>query len=127
MTSDTHHIPDEHPRLDSNDPDERRWAIIDASQAADAHAAPLLIRMLDTEGEENRRHIARALGNIGGDEVSRALLRIVEYEDTMILGDALRALGSIDPQIARPHAERLASHPIEWVAQNARWVLKRCK
>ncbi len=74
----------------------RRWKIIDASRSGDASLMPQLLARLDgAETYENRRHIVRALGNIGGPRAEAKLLELLGGERGLILGDIARALGEI--------------------------------
>lgn len=86
----------------SDDEGARRFAIIEASRTASAHQLPHLLRLLEWDTCGNRRHIARALGNIGGDEAVRRLLGLLEAEEGLMLGDVARALGQLRVAAAAP-------------------------
>ncbi len=59
--------------------DERRWKIIDTLRKADAEYLPQLhARLESNETLENKRHIIRALGNIGSREYIPVLMRFLK-------------------------------------------------
>lgn len=106
----------------------RRWKIIDGSRAGDMSLLPQLLARLDgEESQENRRHIIRALGNIGGTRVEARLLELLNAERGLILGDIAQALGKLGSRSAAPGLKGLLDHESEWVRQNARFALRRLK
>ena len=109
----------------SDDEDARRVAIIEASRTADASQLPHLLRLLERDTYANRRHIVRALGRIGGDEVVRRLLALLEAEEGLMLGDVARALGGLRVAAAAPRLRQLVGYPLAWVRDSARWALVR--
>ena len=111
--------------LSSEDEDERRFAIMDASQRSDAAALPKLLGLLQTDTYSNRRHIVRALGHIGGIEAEKTLLRLLPNESGLILGDLARAIGERKLTAARDELQALLDHKLEWVRSNAQWALKQ--
>ena len=106
--------------------DDRRARIIDISRARDAAYLPQLLARLDSdETYENRRHIVRALGNIGDQNAEAKLLGLLEAEEGVILGDVCEALGKLHSERARPLLETLSGVNLEFVAQKAQWALKQ--
>ena len=97
----------------SSNEEQRRWAIIDASSRADASALPTLLSVLADETEANRRHIARALGNIGGETCEARLLAMLETEAGIILGDVARSLGQLKSEAALERLRGLLKHEAE--------------
>ena len=102
--------------------DERRFAIIDASCTRDRSALPHLLSLLHTDTYSNRRHIARALGNIGGEEAQRTLFDVLNQEEGLILGDIARSLGRLRVIAALPRLRSLQDHELDWVKESARWA-----
>ena len=109
----------------SSNEEQRRWAIIDASSRADASALPTLLSVLADETEANRRHIARALGNIGGETCEARLLAMLETEAGIILGDVARSLGQLKSEAALERLRGLLKHEADWVRSNCRWAIKQ--
>jgi HEAT repeat protein len=104
----------------------RRWKIIDASRSGDASLLPqLLARLEGSETYENRRHVVRALGNIGGPRAEAKLLELLGTEQGLILGDIARALGELGCRRAANPLESLRNHESEWVRQNVTFALRR--
>jgi HEAT repeat protein len=104
----------------------RRWKIIDASRSGDASLLPQLLARLDGgETYENRRHIVRALGNIGGPRAEAKLLELLGSEHGLILGDIARALGELGCRRAALPLKSLHDHESEWVRQNVTFALRR--
>jgi len=104
----------------------RRWKIIDASRARDARLLPQLLARLDgDETHENKRHIIRALGKIGGPHAEAKLLELVGTQQGLILGDIAQALGKLGSRQAAPKLKGLCDHESEWVRQNASFALRR--
>ena len=113
-----------------------RWKTIDASRSADASLLPQLLARLDgDETYESRRHIVRALGNIGGPRAEAKLLELLDSEPGLIIGDITRALGEIGCRRAAPPLEdfarpRIRVGPPERGVRAAtalgRWRISRC-
>ena len=115
-------------QLHKGSEEQRGWKVMEVSRAADARYVPqLLARMRDESSERVRRHIVRALGNIGGARVREELLRCLERESGLILGDLARALGSLNERRAIEQLEKLVHHAETWVADGARDALKRLR
>ncbi len=112
-------------RLHKGDEERRRWKIIDASRSADAELLPQLLARIDVESYENRRHIVRALGRIGGPKAEEKLIALLAGEKGPILGEVAQALGRLRTRQAAPVLRPLADHESEWVRQNARFALRR--
>ena len=75
----------------------------------------------------NKRHIVRALGNIGDQSVGRHLLQLLDYEHGLILGDIAEALGKLQSIASKEQLQGLAEHHLPWVVQKARWALKKLR
>jgi HEAT repeat protein len=104
----------------------RRWKIIDASRSGDASLLPQLLARLDgRETYGNRRHIVRALGNIGGPQAEAKLLELLGSERGLILGDIARALGELGCRRAALPLESLRDHESDWVRQSVTFALRR--
>ena len=104
----------------------RRLKLIDASRSRSAALLPQLLSRLDSdETVENKRHVVRALGKIGGPKAEAKLLQLLESERGLILGDVAHALGLLRVKRAAPALERLLQHRTEWVRQNAEFALLR--
>jgi len=106
----------------SDSEDERRFAIIDASCTRDRSTLPQLLSLLHTDTYSNRRHIARALGNIAGEEAQRTLLDLLNQEEGLILGDIARSLGQLRVIDALPRLQSMQDHQLDWVRESARWA-----
>jgi HEAT repeat protein len=112
--------------LHKGDETRRRWKIIDASRAGDASLLRKLLARLDgNETYENKRHIFRALGNIGGPLAERKALELMDMHGGLIRGDIAQALGRLGSRQAIPALTKLRDHEIEWVRQNACNALRR--
>lgn len=112
--------------LHKGDETRRRWKIIDASRSGDASVLPqLLARLGGNETYENKRHIVRALGNIGGRCAEARLLESLGSEQGLILGDIAQALGRLRSRRAAVLLRGLSDHESEWVRQNAAFALRR--
>ena len=104
----------------------RRWKIIDASRAGDASLLPQLLARLDgDETYENKRHIIRALGKIGGPRAEAKLLELLGTQQGLILGDIAQALGKLGSRQAAPKLKGLCEHESAWVRQNVSFALRR--
>ena len=104
----------------------RRWKIIGASRNGDASMLPQLLARLDgDETHENKRHIVRALGNIGGPQVEAKLLGLLDTERGLMLGDIAQALGKLGSRRAVAKLRALRDHESEWVRQNVSYALRR--
>ena len=114
--------------LHKGDESRRRSRIIDASRAGDASLLPQLLARLDgEESHDNKRHIVRALGNIGGERAEDKLIGLLETQRGLILGDVAHALGRLGSRRAVPLLKALRDHESEWVRQNVAFALKRIK
>ena len=113
------------PELHSTDPDQRRMAIIQASSTSDASQLSSLLELLNTDTYENRRHIVRALGRIGGAACEARLLTLLRTESGLILGDISKSLGLLKTRDAIPQLTQLLAHSVDWVNSSAKWALKR--
>jgi HEAT repeat protein len=112
--------------LHKGDEKARRMKIIDASRNGDAALLPQLLSRLDAaETYDNKRHIVRALGNIGGPRAEQRLLELLRTHPGLILGDVAQALGKLGSRQAVPALKSLRDHEIEWVRQNANAALRR--
>lgn len=109
-------------RIEGNGEEERRFAIMEASRSRDSSKLPWLLSLLETDTESNRRHISRALGHIGGDGAVEILLRLLDREQGLILGDIARSLGRLRVIAAVPRLQSMRSHPVAWVSESARWA-----
>jgi HEAT repeat protein len=104
----------------------RRWAIIDVSRCGDKKYLEQLLARLDSdETYENKRHIVRALGNLGDSSVADRLMKLAVGHNGLILGDIAHTLGQLRASKAKPLLKKLASHKLAWVQQNARFALDR--
>jgi HEAT repeat protein len=110
--------------LHKGDEDRRRWNIIDAGNVGDAAYLPQLLARLDSdETYDNKRHIVRALGNMGDIRAEARLLQLLESSTDLMLGDVAHSLGQLKSQKAVPRLKSLLNHDVEWVRQNAKWAL----
>ena len=113
-------------QIQKGDENRRRWNIIDASRSRDASYVPQLLARLDSnESYENKRHIVRALGNIGDKRAEPRLLQLLDHEPGLLLGDVVRSLGQLNSQVAISRIKLLVDHHVEWVRLNAKWALER--
>jgi len=113
-------------QLHKGDETRRRWNIIHASRAGDASLLPQLLARLDSnETYDNKRHIVRALGHLGGTQVEDTLLRMLETERGLILGEIAQSLGRLGTRRAVPALRSLADHESEWVRQNVSFAIHR--
>ena len=111
----------------SLDEEQRRWAIIQASKTSDASSLPILLSLLNTDTYENRRHIVRALGKIGGEICQNRLLKLLYTESGLILGDIAKSLGQIRCVAALDSLANLLNHEDVWVQQNAMWAINQLR
>ena len=112
-------------RLRTGNADQRRSKVIAASRSHNPIYLPQVLERLQREPEQaNRRHLVRALGNIGGELAEVTLLRMLTEETGLILGDIATSLGKLGCRRAIAPLKRLASHQIPWVAQQASYALK---
>jgi HEAT repeat protein len=82
--------------FDSEDEFKRRIAVICVSRGRLCGYESKLMTMLQLEKSENlRRHIVRALGNVGSPLSVPSLMGILRTEKGLILGDTIRALGQL--------------------------------
>ena len=113
-------------RLHNGDETRRRWKIIDVSRAADVSSLPqLLARLNSDETYSNKRHIVRALGNIGGEKAECKLLELLSSQRGLILGEIAEALGKLRCRRALPTLRSMCDHESPWVRQNVTRALRR--
>lgn len=113
-------------RLHKGDESQRRSKIMTASRTADASLLhQLRARLASRETYDNKRHIVRALGKIGGPAAEAQLIRLLSSQRGLILGDIAHALGQLRARRAAPALRRLCTHRLEWVRQNADFALHR--
>jgi HEAT repeat protein len=106
----------------------RRLKIIDASRAGEPSLLPQLLARFDSdETLENKRHITRALGKIGGPSAEAKLLELLGTQQGLILGDIAQALGKLESRQAAPLLKGLCNHESEWVRQNASFALRKLR
>ena len=114
--------------FDSEDEFKKRIAVICVSRGKLRGYEEKLKAMLQLEKSEDlRRHIVRALGNIGSDGSIPLLMGILRTEKGLIVGDTIRALGQLKVSEARALIEPLEKSELEWVANNARWFAKHIR
>jgi len=112
--------------FDSEDETTRRFAVISVSKKRLQEYDAKLATMLQTESSpEIRRHIVRALGNIGSRVSIPLLIEMLKKEKGLIVGDVIRSLGQLKANEACAIIEPLKNSDLEWVANNSRWFLKR--
>jgi HEAT repeat protein len=111
--------------LHQGDESRRRQKIMRASRAEDTEMLPqLLARLNADETCENKRHIVRALGNIGGPLAEARLLELLGTSKGLILGDIAQALGKLGSLRAVPKLKGMRNHEVEWVRQNVNFALQ---
>ena len=111
--------------LKNEDEEIRRWAIINISKEKSKEALGLLLDCLHSETESNRRHVVRALGNIGGHDSIQKLLELIQTEKGNIMGDIAKSLGQLLVAEAKPMLEKLQFSDNQWIAQNSKWAMKQ--
>jgi len=105
--------------------DQRRLKIIQVSKSRDSRYLPQLLSRLESdETYANKRHIVRALGNIGGSKAEQALLELLRKEKGLILGDICGALASIGSKRLIPEIKMLRKHENAWVRGQAAQALR---
>ncbi len=112
-------------KLEDDNEDIRRFEIIDISRSSCSEAAEDLLRIYSSETYENKRHIVRAYGNIGGPKLKYELLKLISIENGAILGDICKSLGQLGLTSAEAEIRLLQKHELQWVQQNANWALKQ--
>jgi HEAT repeat protein len=111
-------------RLHKGNEERRCWNIIDVFRSRDARYVPQLLALLrGRETYDNKRHIIRALGNIGDTRAERALLSLLDTSRGLMLGDVVHSLGQLRSQAALGRIAALREHDLRWVRQNANWAL----
>ena len=110
--------------LHKGDEAHHRWKIIDDSRAADASLLPQLLARLDGDAD-NKRHIVRALGNIGGPQVEEKLVGLLGSRQGLILGDVAQALGKLGSRRSVLALKGFSDHESAWVRQNVNFALRR--
>ena len=112
--------------LHKGDETHRRWKILDASRAGDASLLPQLLARLDSdESYDNKRHIVRALGNVGGPQAEARLIALLASQHGLIVGDIAHSLGKLGSRRAIPALKGLSDHESEWVRQNVRYAMRK--
>ena len=112
--------------LHKGDESQRGWKIIEVSRARDAAYLPQLLARLDSdETHHNKRHIVRALGNIGGDRAEARLLELLQTSTGLMLSDVIRSLGRLRSRKAAARIRSLLNHEMERVRQDATWAMRR--
>lgn len=108
---------------DPND-DLRRFAIIEISRRRMNEFEDKLIHCLKSteKNDANRRHIVRALGNIGTSTSIAAIRPILEKGEGLIVGEAAEALAKLGDKDALQTIGRLVDSPIQFVATKAKWA-----
>ena len=112
-------------KLRDSDEDVRRLEIITISNSSCSEAAFDLMSIYSSETYENKRHIVRAYGNIGGPKLEVELLKLLSTEEGVILGDICKSLGQLGIASAEATITLLRNHELQWVKQNANWAIKR--
>ncbi len=99
--------------LGSHEADVRNFAALALGQIGDPAALEHLVPMLDSEEDENVRHmVIEALGRIGSEEAVGPLLGVLE-EGTFASVAAAEALGAIEScRAVMPLASKLGDDPI---------------
>jgi len=113
--------------IKSADPEQRGWAIMDISRRADKSALPVLLSIIEGETESNKRHVVRALGNIGGEQSINCLLSLLSSEQGLILGEIARALGKLNCIAALDRLEGLRNCETQWISECCKWAIDRIK
>ncbi len=115
---------DEFVRVDDPSSMGLRWAIGNALDvvADDSVGDELVDIALDTRYGQSREMLVVALGNLSGERVVSALVKLLDDED--VCGHALMALARLAPRTARPRVEPLLVHPTAWVRKEARKTLE---
>ena len=95
-----------------------RWHAIKALAGFGDDAGRVLLKMLETDDRYMRRNIVQALGEIGGEEVTDQLIRMLMFDesDKNVLIEVIRALHRIAP--AR------AVEPLITVLKSKEWEMK---
>ncbi len=108
--------------------DIRRGVLIDISRAKDNRYIPQLIARLNSnETYENKRHIIRALGNIGDNSVADFLLELLSKEKGLILSEIAETLGKFKHHKAKEKLNELVTCEISQVAEKSKWALNKIK
>jgi HEAT repeat protein len=111
--------------LDSSNAEIRRAAIIFISKQRLQQFENALLKMLATEPTySNRRHIVRALGNLGSQKSVPTLLSCLDARQDLVVGDAAEALGKLKVTEAISRLQCLSDSPVEWIANKSRWALR---
>jgi|GEM_PF-3323415 len=123
-----HYYFDEGNLIDPND-DIRRLAIIEISKRRMTELEDRLIHCLESteKSEANRRHIVRALGNIGSSKSIGIIRATLEKSDSLIAGEAAEALAKLGDKSALATIMRLVDSPIQFVASKAKWAADKLK
>ena len=112
--------------LEHLDAQRRQSAVISISRKRIAGHEARLLKMLESDPDVSvRRHVVRALANLGVAEAVPPIRRIAESGEGLIAGDAARALGQLRANDAGELLNRLTQSPVDWVRNSARWALKQ--
>lgn len=111
--------------LKSPDANVRRLAIMTISKEKKNRFEDVLLNLLGKEVDiANRRHIVRALGNMGTVTSASVLLHILANESGLILGEAAEALGKLGVKEAIPKLNDLRQCGSGFVENKVEWALK---
>jgi HEAT repeat protein len=112
--------------LESKDEDLRRWAIIEVSRKKMRQFEDALLGLLGSEPSvSNRRHLVRGLANIGTAKSAPVLLRVLDNEFGLILGDVAEAVAKLGMKEAVPMLEQLTNCGIDFVENRAKHAIKK--
>ena len=112
--------------LQSQDEDLRRIAIIEVSRKKMRQFEDSLLFLLSNEPSiSNRRHIIRALGNIGTAKSTPVLLGILSKESGLILGDVAEAVAKLGIRDAVPMLKQLTNCGIDFVKTRSKYAIKK--
>ncbi len=112
--------------LQSPSEDLRRWAIIAVSRKKMRQFEDALLGLLGNESStSNRRHIIRALGNIGTAKSTPVLLEVLNKESGLILGDVAEAVAKLGIKDAVPMLKQLTDCGIDFVETRSKYAIKK--
>jgi hypothetical protein len=105
--------------------DSLKWAIGNALSivADDCVFQEIAELVTDKRHGKAREMLAVALGNMKDPRAVDLALQLLS--DEALVGHALKALGKLRPQSARPHIESLINHPVSWVRKEAQRTLTK--
>ena len=112
--------------LTSPDADRRRCAIIAVSKLRLLDYEDRLISMVETElNNDNKRHLVRALGHIGGTKSISFLSSLMGRSSGLILGDLATALSDLAAPNIRELVEPLTFSEIPFITERSRCALRK--